>query len=283
MLTPKQKELRRTGIGGSDVAAITGHSRYKTPLQVCFDKWGHAYEENDEIKEHLYWGHRLEPVIAEEYQIRTNAILAIPEKMYRSEKYPFMIANIDRLIVNSSNVKSALECKTCSAFKYKEWGSQGTDEIPDEYLLQCAHYAIVLDLDFVDIALLMGGQRFAIFKYERNLDFERHIITAEDEFWHKYVLEKIPPACQTYEDAMLKFPGIEGVKISANEEIQKSIRKFKKLKRLRKIIDKRLDDTKVNVCEYMGNATELVDHFGNKLVTWNKTQNGRRFLLKEVA
>ena len=31
-------KTRQTGIGGSDVAAILGHSKWKTPLDVYIDK-----------------------------------------------------------------------------------------------------------------------------------------------------------------------------------------------------------------------------------------------------
>ena len=42
MLTPEQKEARKNGIGGSDIAAICGVSSFKdhTPLSIYLEKIG---------------------------------------------------------------------------------------------------------------------------------------------------------------------------------------------------------------------------------------------------
>src|SRR5690625_3458322 len=90
-------QARTKGIGGSDIAAIAGISRWDTPLSVYLDKIGEGKpkEESDA----MYWGTVLEDVVAHEYarrhpeyQIRrVNSIL-------QHRDVPYFIANIDREI-----------------------------------------------------------------------------------------------------------------------------------------------------------------------------------------
>lgn len=61
---------RRTGIGGSDVAAVLGLNPWKTPLDVWNDKLG--LSEDKEMSEPAYWGTVLEDTVAKEFQLRTG-------------------------------------------------------------------------------------------------------------------------------------------------------------------------------------------------------------------
>ena len=61
---------RRTGIGGSDAAAVMGLNPWKSPLDVYLDKTGQLMESPDNPA--LYWGRVLEEVVAREYSLRTR-------------------------------------------------------------------------------------------------------------------------------------------------------------------------------------------------------------------
>ena len=63
-------EGRRTGIGGSDVAAVLGLNPWKTPLDVWNDKLG--LSEDKGMSEPAYWGTVLEDTVAREFQQRTG-------------------------------------------------------------------------------------------------------------------------------------------------------------------------------------------------------------------
>lgn len=53
------KEKRRSGIGGSDVAAIAGLNKWKSPVAVYLEKIGQAPEESVN-SEAAYWGTMLD-------------------------------------------------------------------------------------------------------------------------------------------------------------------------------------------------------------------------------
>ena len=61
---------RQRGIGGSDVGAILGVNKWKTPFEVYLEKT----EEITEVKETseaAYWGTELEELVAKEFSKRT--------------------------------------------------------------------------------------------------------------------------------------------------------------------------------------------------------------------
>lgn len=84
---------RRTGIGGSDVAAILGLSPWRTPYQVWEDKTGRS--DDQEETPALYWGRLLEDPIRQAYADRTGLTVTKPDRMFTSEAHPFMLANLD--------------------------------------------------------------------------------------------------------------------------------------------------------------------------------------------
>ena len=121
-------EARQSGLGGSDIAAILGMSKWDTPYGIYRSKTEPIPDEDTEEHEYQYWGHVLEDVVAKEYQKRTgNKVQRVNVQMQHPD-YPFMQANIDRAVVNpdiAGNVRwkdgrlttdRLLECKTANAF-----------------------------------------------------------------------------------------------------------------------------------------------------------------------
>ncbi|KDE46312.1 hypothetical protein DI43_15375 [Geobacillus sp. CAMR12739] len=177
--------LRQKGIGGSDAAAIAGLNKYKSPIQVYYEKV-EGVKESDP-SEAAYWGTILEDIVAQEFSRRTglkvrrrNAILCHPE-------YPFMIANVDRLVVGKD---AGLECKTASEYLKEEWKD---DEVPAQYLIQCQHYMAVTGYDAWWIAVLIGGNKFIYKKIERDEEIIQYLVQIESDFWNNHVLKKNPP------------------------------------------------------------------------------------------
>lgn len=191
MNTYSSKEVRMSGIGGSDIAAIAGLSKWSTPLKVYLEKIGEL--DFPEENKFMRWGKKMEPLLIEEYTEKTGKKVESHPIKYDSS-YPFLFAHIDGLIEDGG----ILECKTASFSK--EWGAEGSDDIPKAYLLQCAHYARVFDASYVDIAVLIGGNTFRVYRYNRNLHLENNILEIATNFWKNHVLKRIPPDPKNKED-----------------------------------------------------------------------------------
>ena len=178
-------EERRKGIGGSDAAAIAGLSRYRSPFQVYMEKLGLI--EPAEENEAMYWGTRLEEIVADEFSKRTGLKIRRRNAILQHPEHKFMLANVDRLIVGKDE---GLECKTASAYKADEWKD---DDIPWEYAIQCYHYMAVTGYSAWWIAVLIGGNRFVYKRIERDENIIANLIKIESDFWNNHILKKVPP------------------------------------------------------------------------------------------
>ncbi|MBF3951884.1 YqaJ viral recombinase family protein [Burkholderia pseudomallei] len=174
---------RKSGIGGSDVAPILGLSPFKTSFEVWLEKTNADVQQSpiDEL-ERVQFGRLMEDIIAREYARREGVKVRRRHELVRHARYPWMIANPDRLI---DGKRCGLECKNVDAmaFRLGDWGEPGTDQAPDEYVLQCQHYMIVLDYPVWHLAACVGGNRLVTFVIERDAELADMLIEAEHTFW----------------------------------------------------------------------------------------------------
>jgi putative phage-type endonuclease len=178
-------ELRKNGIGGSDVAGVMGLSRYSSPLRVYIDKTEPVVEQTD--SEAAHWGNKLEAIVADEFCERTGKkVMRINRTLYHAQ-HDFILANIDRKIIGEN---ALLECKTTNQYKASEWRDE---EIPIEYILQCMHYLAVTGYEKAYIAVLIGGQKFAFKEIDRDEKIIESMIEKEINFWKNHVETRIPP------------------------------------------------------------------------------------------
>ncbi len=203
---------RRAGIGGSDVAAIIGISKWRTALDVYNSKIGDVEDVDNESKE---WGRRLEPVVRQAYADKTGRSVKIPGEMFRSAEHPFMIANLDGLCEDR-----VVEIKTAGTSQ--GWGESGTDEIPDYYLTQVQHYMTVTGKKLCDVAVLIGTSDFRVYTIEHDPELEALIVKAEETFW-KHVEQRIPPEPRTLEDCKAAFPQSVKAEIEADEQVASAL------------------------------------------------------------
>jgi putative phage-type endonuclease len=169
-------ELRRTGIGGSDAAAVCGLNPWKSIIEVWMEKTGMA-KPNVRNNEKMYWGTRLEDLVAEEFAVRSGLKVRRVNETRRSIEHPFMLANIDRKIEGQD---AGLECKTTSEWMRDKWTEEN---LPPYVVLQCQHYMVVTGWKTWWVAVLIGGQEFRMMRLEYDPDVARMLVEKEREFW----------------------------------------------------------------------------------------------------
>ncbi|ADG20360.1 phage-type endonuclease [Paraburkholderia atlantica] len=208
---------RQAGIGGSDVAAALGLSRYKTAFQLWAEKTGRLEPENLDDVERIRFGNLMEEIIAREYARRNDVKVQRRNSIIAHPKYPFMRANVDRVVVGA---RRGLECKNVDgmAFRFGEWGEPGTDQVPDEYLLQCHHYMVVLDYPEWHLAACVGGNSLRTYIIERDAETEEMLIEQEHAFWQHVERDEAPSLDYEHAtaEAMLKrmHPETDGDEIA---------------------------------------------------------------------
>jgi putative phage-type endonuclease len=258
--------LRKTYLGGSDLGAVIGVNKYKTALDVYLEKTSeHSPETSNDA---TYWGNVLEEVVAQEYSKRVNLPVEVETKLLRHPEYEFLAANIDRWVDSKTYV---LECKTASFMMSKEWGEEGSDSIPESYLVQSAWYAAICDVPKVDIAVLIGGQDFRIYSYVRNKEFEEKLLRIAYNFWHNHVQKRIPPKCSNLADTFNLFPHGNHKELTASENITQKIYELKKLKEQESDTQTAIDKLKVEIQEFMQDYDILLDNNGCVVATWKNT------------
>jgi putative phage-type endonuclease len=179
---------RRNGIGGTDIGAILGINPYKTAYDVYQEKV-HNYEKDLSWNEKVIWGNLLEEPISRRYADLMKVDLISIEPI-QSLKHPYLFGSPDRLIKGR---KKGLEIKAVGESQKCLWGASGSQEVPEYYYIQAAHYMLVLDYDSWDIAVLIGGQELRIYSFERDREIDNIILTNSSVFWRDHILKRVPP------------------------------------------------------------------------------------------
>lgn len=178
--------LRKSGIGGSDAGAICGMNPYSSAMKVFKDKTSEEVEEQD--NEAIRIGHDLEDYVAQRFMEATGLKVRKSNFMYRSVEHPFMIADVDRLVVGED---AGLECKTASAYNADKWAD---GNIPLHYLMQCYHYMAVTGKRTWYIAAVILGREFTYRKLEWDDELISRLIAIEDDFWNNHVAINVIPS-----------------------------------------------------------------------------------------
>ena len=187
---------RQNYIGGSDIAAVMGKSRWKTPLKLWLEKT-QKLEPQITNPEAVEMGQRLEQFVADLFAVKTGKSVRRAPKAYQHPQYPYMVAHVDRLVTGTDEL---LECKTTSAFKKDEWEGE---EIPQEYILQVMWYLGITGRKVGHIAVLIGGQTFKYKKIEFDQELFDIMVEAAKDFWGK-IQTKTAPAVSADDDDTLK-------------------------------------------------------------------------------
>lgn len=180
-------EERRKGIGSSDAAAIAGLSPWASPLHVYLDKIG---ELSSPDSKRMAWGRKLEDVVALAYSEETGNTALWPSAAILSHpNHPWMIASLDRMAIVEGEMR-VLELKT--SVHQDDFGTPGTDEIPDVYNIQVQHQMAVADLPRADLCVLFAFNEVKVYTVERNQKIISNLIEMESDFWAK-VGRREPP------------------------------------------------------------------------------------------
>lgn len=266
-------EARRTGIGGSDVAAILGLSKWATPLQVYQQKRGELGDQPDNPA--MRWGRYLEPVVRQAYADETGNEVRVLDQMLRHPLHEFMVANLDGFVAPEHGPRRIFEAKT--ARTAEGWGEPGSDEIPQPYLLQVQHYLAVTGFIVADVAVLVGGSDFRIYEVPEDRELQEMMIDAEAEFWSR-VQRGDPPEPVTVADAVARWGRSSRSDIvTADEATLQAVQTLRAARDSIKAAEAIEETAKAIVMKALGECDTLADAAGKALVTWRASAAPQRF------
>lgn len=181
-------ELRKKGLGGSDIGTMLGFNTFKSPYQLWLEKTEQIAADDISDKVAIQVGNELEDLVARIFTQQTGLKVQKDNKTHFHDDYPFLLANIDRKIVGQ---KALLECKTTGVFNKSQWVD---DEIPAPYLMQVQHYLNVLDFDKAYIAVIIGNNDFLWKEIKRDDELIKAYTERAVAFWETNITKKIPPS-----------------------------------------------------------------------------------------
>lgn len=279
---------RKSGIGGSDMAAILGISPWRTPLNVWLDKTGRAAEQPSTLSMEI--GNYLEPLAAKKYEQWSGRKVRKCNVLLKGEEPgDVRIGNVDRLCYtndgklpwrkNSGVVTDrALEIKTTK--ELQEW-----DEVPDHYKAQALHYMglmpTVKAFDFPVLFVARGTMR--IYTVERDDSVIRDMADAAKAFWNDYVLKDKPPPAANESDFKTLWPThVDGKTAVATEEVERAVREYSELAAKIKDEEENLELWRLEIQKAMGDAESLVTPDGRKLATWKTNKPTEKIDFKAI-
>jgi len=181
--------VRGNGIGSSDAAVAAGISPFKSPLELWLEKTGRQPAPDLSANDAVFWGTTLETIIANVYADRTGAKVRKVNAVLQHPEYLFMLANLDRLVLHPTDGSGILEVKTAGLHSAQYW-EKG---VPDSYQCQVLHALAVTGKEWCDVAVLIGGQDFRIYRVHRDDAKIADLILREERFW-QCVMSDTPPS-----------------------------------------------------------------------------------------
>ncbi|MGD9276276.1 MAG: YqaJ viral recombinase family protein [Candidatus Pacearchaeota archaeon] len=216
-LTEQQLKDRKNYIGGSDISAIFGYNKWKTALDIYNEKTSDEIKQNGNTIDNNYidWGNEDEPILLSKFEreICLKVKQNVPIRYH--DKYDFLAANVDGIAFDLDEIY-ILEAKSICR-THDEWGDPVNDinynlisnnqlkqkrgQIPAQYLFQVAYYCAIYNSTKAYILVRFGNHLpMCVYQYNRDHDFENHIIENAKNFWVNHIQKKIPPKPQTYDD-----------------------------------------------------------------------------------
>lgn len=271
MLTPKQREIRLTGIGASEVAALVGLHPYRGPLDVWLEKPTPSRaplvvsEEDEDGFSRAAVGEELEAGCLALYTRRTKVEVRRPQKTLRHKRFAHVLASPDGLARKEDR---GVEIKNVGARMEHHW--QG-ETLPDYVLMQAVQNMAVTGRERWDVCALIGGTDFRIYTVERDLDLERDLCEAVEEFWAAYVEADVQPAPDSLEERRrylrARYPGSQATKCRAEDdpELRAAVARLWELDDAKKKIAAEESAIEAGLCERVGDDYGIEGGWGKFL------------------
>jgi len=264
---------RRTGIGGSEVAAILlapeDRPSWCSPLKLWLEKRGLAETaENDAMRA----GKRFERSILELYaDARGVAIeFADPWEFIRDKQLPILGASLDARW--SEGDRRPVDAKNIRFKDGSKFGDCGTDRIPLYYACQLTVQAMVTDSPCAELAPLFSGQDMEWFTIHRDLETEAIIRERVALWWERHIVQGHQPEVDgtdaSTEFLRKRFPKATEAVVTATPEVLAWVEQRKQAYAAEQAAKLARTEAENKIKEYLRDAQAIPG-----LLTWKNNRN----------
>jgi len=178
---------RKQGIGGSDATRLYQGDWY----ELYQEKIGETEPADLTDVLPVQMGIHTESFNIQWFEKQIGLKVTGRQKPFFHEKYPFMYAHVDGLILDED--KAIVECKHTNAFSNPK-------KVAERYKAQLQHYLMVTGYPKVYVSIFFGNMKHEILEVTEDKEFQDQLENAEVLFWHFVTTKKAPPDYISFEN-----------------------------------------------------------------------------------
>jgi len=263
-------------IGSSDMPTLLGISPFKGATRYAlWQRLVRGVRDSKKPSTAMRIGNALEPLIGELYE-ETTTRHADPNgnTVYYNPELPHDHATPDFLIEH--HPEAVLEAKSVGVFWAKDW----KEGVPPHVVVQCHHQMRVMELDYVEVGVIIGGRSFETYSVLRDSEILCQMKEAHEQFVKDFLVPRTPPPVTDEDLPVLKIAYPEAIPEKVLElddpilvqywdtmaRCDAEIKSHNKIKDVQKAeVQRVMEDAEVL---RLGNGAEFL---------WKNTKQGRRF------
>lgn len=269
-------DVRKSGIGSSEVATIVGLNPWETPYQLWRRKVGidAPKEENFAMKA----GHYLEDAVSRFWADETGREIikrSAVDWIIRDNDRPYLQVSPDRTYWltgekrNDTN-KGILECKTTQM-------AVDADDLPKHWFCQVQYQLGVAGLEHGSLAWLCSGREFGYKDIDLVPDFYQWLVEEVSRFWQDNILARVEPSAVSVKDVLLKYNRhADGKIVEVGADIFDACSELREIKKQIKGLETTQAELEERIKLAFGDA-EGISFDGQTLATWKAPKPSQKF------
>lgn len=284
IIRPKSREewleVRKNGIGSSEVATIVGLNPWETPYQLWRRKVGidAPKEENFAMKA----GHYLEDAVSRFWADETGRKVikrSAGDWIIRDNDRPYLQVSPDRTYwlseSRANNDKGILECKTTQM-------TIDADDLPKHWFCQVQYQLGVAGYTQGSLAWLCSARNFGYADIALVPEFYEWLTDEVARFWTDNIQGGIEPDAVNVSDILLKYNRhVNGKSIEVSDEIFTAYQQLKDVRKELAELDERKEALEAKIKIAFTDA-ETLTHNGITLATWKAPKPSQKLDTKAL-
>jgi putative phage-type endonuclease len=268
---------RRSRLGATDMSALLGLNPYRVAYEVWLEKRDLLEPWSGNAATRL--GQRLEPGLLDEAEQRWGKLKR--NVVVKHANAP-LAATLDGWLVES---KTPVEIKTAGMLSdfadVSGWGEQGSDEIPDHYLVQVHTQLACTDSESAKVLALIAGRGIVEYEVFADPKVSQMIVGFAADWWDTHIVRGIepdrtkPPSLEVLKRIRRQPNSVVALDASASELVEQ----WEAAKEARKSADEIEEDRKKQLILTLGTSEggQLPD---GRMVTFLE-QTRKEYVCKE--
>lgn len=192
MLTQAQLEMRRSGIGASEIPAVVNQSPFMDRPMLYALKTGLIEQVESPAMTAGGW---LEDGVAARAAHERGWKLQRCNRTLRHREHKWMLATPDRFVVVNRKRDSGVEIKTSHSLDtHAGWGEDGSNQVPPHVHCQVQQQMSVTGMRVTHVVLFTFADRQQrYYEVPHSQALEDVLVAAGTDFWNNHVLADVPP------------------------------------------------------------------------------------------